>query len=61
MKTTELDNHMTSVLDNSDETDEQKAKIYRNLLEQYLRFKDQRTSETEKPVEVTIAEQNTPR
>ena len=56
----ELDNDMTTVLDNKEDSDEQKAKIYRNLLEKFLRFKNQRTLETEKPIEVSLADQKTP-
>ena len=48
----DLDTKMSSVLEQDDQTEEEKAKLYAQLLERYLRFKDKRALETEVPVKV---------
>jgi hypothetical protein len=54
-KMAQLDGQMTTVLDGNDTSQDEKAKLYSQILENYLRFKGKRNVEVTKPVPIAFA------
>lgn len=53
-KVSYLDDEMKSIWDRKDTSQEEKAKLYSEILEKYLRFKDKRNLETKEPIAVSL-------